>query len=175
MKLTFTSTWLSAARAYSNRGRKSPNAAIIPTCRSSPRKATFLPNNSSVLAVGNLRSRGLDLSAGTITDDLKRLAPLFEPLYQKLLDRSRTQALWNADETRWPVFQVVSAKVGHRWYVWLFESRDSVVFALDKGRTHDVPENHFGEDAIGIVVVDRVVVDRYSAYKAASQEAEQGP
>jgi transposase len=109
----------------------------------------------------DLRSHGLDLSVGTITDDLKRLAPLFEPLYQKLLDRSRTQALWNADETRWPVFQVVSGKVGHRWYLWLFESKDSVVFTLDKGRAHDVPENHFGEGVVGIVVVDR-----YSAYKA---------
>jgi transposase len=112
----------------------------------------------------DLRSHGLDLSAGTITDNLKRLAPLFEPVQQKLLERSRTQALWNADETRWPVFCVVSGKVGHRWYVWLFESKDCVVFTLDKGRAHDVPENHFGEGAVGIVVVDR-----YSAYKAMKQ------
>jgi transposase len=109
----------------------------------------------------DLRSHGLDLSTGTITDDLKRLAHLFEPLHQKLLHRSREQVLWNADETRWPVFQMVSGKVGHRWYMWLFESKDSVVFTLDKGRAHDVPENHFGNDAVGIVVVDR-----YSGYKA---------
>ena len=109
----------------------------------------------------DLRSHGLDLAAGTITSNLKRLAPLFEPLQQKLLDRSREQALWNADETRWPVFQVVSGKVGHRWYIWLFESKDCVVFTLDKGRAHDVPESHFGNEAVGIVVVDR-----YSAYKA---------
>jgi transposase len=109
----------------------------------------------------DLRSHGLDLAAGTITSDLKRLAPLFEPLQQKLLDRSRMQALWNADESRWPVFQMVCGKVGHRWYVWLFESKDCVVFTLDKGRAHDVPENHFGKDAVGIVVVDR-----YCAYKA---------
>jgi transposase len=109
----------------------------------------------------DLRGHDLDLASGTIIGDLKRLAHLFEPLYQKLLDRSRERVLWNADETRWPVFQVVAGKVGHRWYLWLFESKDSVVFTLDKGRGHDVPENHFGEDAIGIVVVDR-----YSAYKA---------
>jgi transposase len=109
----------------------------------------------------DLRSHGLDLSAGTITDDLKRLAPLFEPLHQKLVERSRQQVLWNADETRWPVFQVVSGKVGYRWYAWLVESIDCVVFILDKGRAHDVPENHFGNGAVGILVVDR-----YSAYKA---------
>lgn len=100
----------------------------------------------------DLRSHGLDLSVGTITGDLKRLAHLFEPLQQKLLERNRQQALWNADETRWPVFQVVSGKVGYRWYIWLFESKDSVVFTLDKGRAHDVPENHFGYAAVGIVV-----------------------
>jgi transposase len=108
-----------------------------------------------------LKSHGLAVSAGTITDDLKRLAFLFEPLYQKLIDRNREQVLWNADETRWPVFQVVADKVGFRWYMWLFESKDAVVFTLDKGRAHDVPEDHFGKAARGILVVDR-----YSAYKA---------
>lgn len=85
-------------------------------------------------------------------------------MLEKLLDRSRQQALWHADETRWPVFQVVKGKVSRRWYIWLFESADSVVFTLDKGRAHDVPENHFGTGVKGVVVVDR-----YSAYKAMKQ------
>jgi transposase len=109
----------------------------------------------------DLRSHGLDLASGTVIGGLKRLAPLFEPVYDKLRERSRQQGLWNADETRWPVFCVVAGKVGNRWYVWLFESADCCVFTLDKGRAHDVPEDHFGEKARGIVVVDR-----YSAYKA---------
>lgn len=109
----------------------------------------------------DLRSHGLDLASGTVIGGFKRLAPLFEPVHDKLGERSRKQGLWGADETRWPVFQVVSGKVGHRWYMWLFECKDSVVFTLDKGRAHDVPEDHFGEKTRGIVVVDR-----YSAYKA---------
>jgi transposase len=109
----------------------------------------------------DLRSHGLDLSSGTVIGGLKRLAPFFEPVYDKLGERSCQQGLWNADETRWPVFQVVAGKVGNRWYIWLFESADCAVFTLDKGRAHDVPEDHFGEKARGIVVVDR-----YSAYKA---------
>jgi transposase len=109
----------------------------------------------------DLRSHGLDLASGTVIGGLKRLAGFFAPVYDKLGDRSRQQGLWNADETRWPVFQVVAGKVGNRWYVWLFESADCAVFTLDKGRAHDVPETHFGEKARGIVVVDR-----YSAYKA---------
>jgi transposase len=111
--------------------------------------------------IDDLRGHGLDLASGTVIGGLKRLAPLFQPVYDKLTERSRQQGLWNADETRWPVFCVVAGKVGHRWYVWLFESADCVVFTLDKGRAHDVPENHFGEKARGIVVVDR-----YCAYKA---------
>ena len=121
----------------------------------------FLYHRPTARLLDDLRSHGLDLSAGTITDDLKRLAFLFEPLYQKLIDRNRTLALWNADETRWAVFQVVAGKVGFRWYMWLFESKDAVVFTLDKGRAHEVPEDHFGDNARGIVVVDR-----YSGYKA---------
>jgi transposase len=109
----------------------------------------------------DLRSHGLGLPSGTVIGGLKRLAALFAPVYDKLEERSREQGLWNADETRWAVFQVVAGKVGNRWYIWLFESADCVVFTLDKGRGHDVPENHFGEKACGIVVVDR-----YSAYKA---------
>jgi transposase len=109
----------------------------------------------------DLRSHGLGLPSGTVIGGLKRLAPLFEPIYNKLKERSCQQGLWNADETRWSVFQVVAGKVGNRWYVWLFESADCCVFTLDKGRAHGVPEDHFGEKARGIVVVDR-----YLAYKA---------
>ena len=109
----------------------------------------------------DLRGHDLDLASGTVIGGFKRLAPLFEAVYEKLKERSRQQGLWHADETRWPVFQMVVGKVGHRWYIWLFESADCAVFTLDKGRAHDVPEDHFGEEARGIIVVDR-----YSAYKA---------
>jgi transposase len=112
----------------------------------------------------DLRGHGLDLASGTVIGGLKRLARLFAPVYDQLRERSRRQGLWGADETRWPVFQVVSGKVGHRWYLWLFECKDCVVFTLDKTRAHDVPEDHFGDGAVGIVVVDR-----YSAYKAMKQ------
>ncbi len=109
----------------------------------------------------DLRDHGLDLASGTVIGGLKRLSRFFEPIYEKLTQRSRQQRLCNADETRWPVFQIVSGKVGYRWYMWLFESKESVVFTLDKGRAHDVPQDDFGEKTRGIVVVDRS-----SAYKA---------
>jgi transposase len=105
---------------------------------------------------------GLDLSLGTITDGLSRLVPLFEPVYEALVQRSQGQTLWHADETRWLVFASIEGKVGHRWYLWVFHSTEVVVFVLAAGRSHDVPEEHFGPvQGRGILVVDR-----YVAYQA---------
>jgi len=110
------------------------------------------------------RSHGLDLAAGSVTGGLQQLLPLFEPLYEVLRERSQQQTLWHADETRWLVFASVEGKVGYRWYLWVFHAEEAVVFVLAQGRSHAVPEDHFGPDAQGIVVVDR-----YKAYQAMSQ------
>jgi transposase len=107
-------------------------------------------------------THGLDLSLGTVTDGLKHLVPLFEPIYEALVRRSQAQALWHADETRWLVFASIERKVGYRWYLWAFHSAEVVVFVLAAGRSHDVPEKHFGPvEGRGILVVDR-----YKAYRA---------
>ena len=37
----------------------------------------------------DLRGHGLDLAQGTVTDGVQRLAPLFTPLYETLIERSR--------------------------------------------------------------------------------------
>lgn len=114
--------------------------------------------------LADLHTQGLDLSLGTLTDGLQRLLPLFEPLYTALAEHSRRQPLWHADETRWQVFATVEGKVGYRWYLWAFHSAEVVVFVLAAGRAHDVPEEHLGPDAKGIMVVDR-----YKAYQAIDQ------
>jgi len=112
----------------------------------------------------DLQTQGLDLPLGTLTDGLQRLVPLFEPVYEALAAHSRRQPLWHADETRWQVFVTVEGKVGYRWYLWAFHSAEVVVFVLAAGRAHDVPEDHLGPDAQGIMVVDR-----YKAYQAMAQ------
>jgi transposase len=112
----------------------------------------------------DLRSHGLDLSQGGLTEGLKRLAPLFEPVYEALVLHNQRQHLWHADETRWLVFASTEGQVGYRWYLWLFQSAEAVVFVLAAGRAHDVPEEHFAPVSSGILVVDR-----FSAYKAMDQ------
>lgn len=107
------------------------------------------------------RSHGLDLAPSAITGGLKRLLPLFEPLYDALIQRSQQQTFWHADETRWLVFASVEGKVGYQWYLWLFHNDEAAVFVLATGRSHEVPEQHFGPVEGGILVVDR-----YAAYPA---------
>jgi transposase len=112
----------------------------------------------------DLRLRGLDLAAGTVTDGLRRLVPLFEPIYEGIAEQVRRGAFWSADETRWMVFDELGMKLGHRWYLWAYQSATAVLFQLDPSRGHTVPEGHFRDAGRGILMVDR-----YSAYQAMKQ------
>jgi transposase len=114
--------------------------------------------------LAELRSAGHQLSAGTITGGLQKLVPLFQPLYELLVEHNRRETHWHCDETRWLVFVHYQDKANFIWYLWVFAGQESIVFVLDPTRAHDVPEAHFGADAAGIANVDR-----YSAYKAMAQ------
>jgi transposase len=106
----------------------------------------------------------LDLAAGTVTDGLQRLEPLFRPIMEALLQRNRQSHYKQADETRWLVFVEQQGKVGFGWWLWNFNSEDTVVYILDESRSHQVPEDHYPPQAGGVLMVDR-----YSAYKAMLQ------
>jgi transposase len=110
------------------------------------------------------RLLGLDLASGTITDGLCRLEPLFAPVLEALLRRNRQSDYKQADETRWLVFVEQQGKVGFGWWLWVFNSVDTVVYLLDDSRSHRVPEDHYPAGAGGVLMVDR-----YSAYKAMAQ------
>ena len=58
----------------------------------------------------NLALHGLSIPKGSVGDGLKRLAPLFEPVYEALEQRSRSSCWWQADETRWNVFETTKWK-----------------------------------------------------------------
>lgn len=113
-----------------------------------------------------LRSHGLDLAAGTVNDGLRKLVPLFRPLYQALIDRLLAIDRWHGDETRWPVFERTPDKANSYWTLSVFGCSQAIVFLLDPTRCHDVPENFFG-DARGICNVDRT-----ATYKAMRQVKE---
>lgn len=113
----------------------------------------------------DLRHHGLDLAPGTVTDGLRRLAPLFTPLYEALVERSRLARHWHADETRWQVYETTPEKASHRWCLWVFESHEVVVYTLDPTRSAQVPKAHFAGVQAGIVSADR-----HSSYKSLAKE-----
>lgn len=126
------------------------------------RKFQFFQPLHRVLA--ELRGHDLHLAAGTITGGLQKLVPLFQPLYELLVEHNRSEEHWHCDETRWLVFDKRPDKANFTWYLWVFAAKESIVFVLDPTRSHEVPEAHFGNEAEGILNVDR-----YSAYKAMAQ------
>ena len=109
----------------------------------------------------DLKTQELFLAPGTLTGGLKTIAPLFDPIYNALIKKNRQEDRWYADETRWPVFASLEGKVGSRWYMWVFGSPSAVVYKLDPSRSAEVPKAHFGNESVGILLVDR-----YAAYKA---------
>jgi transposase len=114
------------------------------------------------------RTLELDLSLGTVTDGLRRLEPLFTPVYEALIERNRQSVYHQADETRWLVFIVQEGKDNHRWWLWLHLGEDTAVYRLDPSRSHKSPEEHYPKDCDNIYLM----VDRYSAYKAMIQVKE---
>jgi len=115
----------------------------------------------------NLSLHGLSIPPGSAGDGLKRLAPLFEPVYAALEERSEQAAWWQADETRWSVFETTKTKSTFRWYLWVFISDESVVHVIDPTRSAQVIEEHLGRVIGGILLVDR-----YSAYKSYAKRHE---
>ena len=115
----------------------------------------------------NLALHGLSIPPGSVGDGLKRLAPLFEPVYAALEERSLQAKWWQADETRWSVFETTKTKSTFRWYLWVFISDESVVHVIDPTRSARVIEEH-----LGCVIGGILLVDRYSAYKSYAKKHE---
>ena len=108
----------------------------------------------------DLGDHGLNMSPGTLAGGLQAIAPLFKPLDEALLSKLRTEPYWHADETRWAVFVDVLGKVGHRWYMWVFQSCSVVHYVVDKSRAAEVVIAELAGVKQGIISCDR-----YSGYK----------
>jgi len=120
----------------------------------------FLYGRPSHRLLQELADHGLPMSAGTLAGGLQALAPLFVPLEQALLTKLRSEPHWHADETRWEVFVELEGKLGHRWYLWVFQSRSVVHYVLDKSRSSSVVEAELAGVEHG-----HLSCDRHGAYK----------
>ncbi|MBA7649501.1 hypothetical protein ES703_57298 [subsurface metagenome] len=101
-----------------------------------------------------------DIPQGTVTGGLKKIAPLFDPILNKIEEKNKSVFHWHGDETRWQVFELIEGKLTYRWYLWVFVAKDTVFFILDPTRSSKVPKEHFAKVIKGILSVDR-----YVAYK----------
>ncbi len=114
--------------------------------------------------------QGMPTAAGTITGELKKIAPLFEPVIEAAYEKQMDEAVFHADETRWEVFEQIDEKTGHRWYLWVVRSVSVVFYRMAPTRGADVPKIHFA----GIKSLEIVVVcDRYTAYKSLASDYEE--
>ncbi len=120
----------------------------------------FLYGHASGRWIEQLGDLGVELSAGTLCGGLRTIAPLFMPLYQALLPRLRAEGHWHADETRWEVFVEREGKAGHRWWLWVFQSRSVVYYLIDPSRSASVPETVLAGVDSGVISCDR-----HGAYK----------
>ena len=121
----------------------------------------FLAMNPTNRLLAQWQLIDLSIPLSTVTNGLKRIEPMLQPVYEAIVEHNRTQQRWHADETRWQVFADVEGKTGYRWYMWVFAAQTSVVYVLDQSRSAKVPKAHFGIVAVGILSVDR-----FSSYKA---------
>jgi transposase len=120
----------------------------------------FLYGQPTARLLQDWAERGLPIAQGTVTEGLRRLAPLFEPMMAACLSEARSASHWHADETRWEVFEDLPGKSGHRWYLWVFKAERAVCFVLDPSRSSAVPARTLEGADSGILSVDR-----YAAYR----------
>jgi len=114
-----------------------------------------------------LKNFGISISQGTVTDGLKKLMPLFEPIMKEFYKRSQLETHWHADETRWEVYESIEGKTTFRWYLWVFKSASVVCFILDPSRGYSVPEKFFQDVKGGILNCDRYVVYKVTTHTLA--------
>jgi transposase len=69
------------------------------------------------------------------------------------------------DETHWMVFEEIDGKDSCQWWLWVAITKDTVVYLLDPSRSAEVPRNHLGPEAAGIINADR-----YAAYQAVGEK-----
>lgn len=119
-----------------------------------------------------LTADGLDVAEGTLSGALNALGSLLKPLSDEITARNAAAGHIHADETSWRVYEKTEGKDGHRWWLWVFISDDTVVFRMDPTRSTAVLHTHFGFTSEQTVLPEGrhllLSTDFYSAYQCLS-------
>jgi hypothetical protein len=68
------------------------------------------------------------------------------PLTEAIRRRNATADVLHADESSWPDFVKLPERPNHRWWPWVFTSKDTVVYVLKPARDTAVVAEHLGID-----------------------------
>ena len=126
----------------------------------------------------DLEALGLRIPASTLSQGLRRLSHLFEPLEAAIRQRQREAAVAQADETSWPVQFIHGADAScdppergrqkPKSWLWVCLAADTALMRILPSRSASSAAQlleHLGRKAVMYLMCDR-----YSAYKAFIQQ-----
>ncbi|MFQ5835942.1 MAG: IS66 family transposase [bacterium] len=127
--------------------------------------------------LAEMKEYGLNVSAGTIFGGLKKIYSLYlQPLYEAMGRNLREAHHFHADESGWHLFVKIDDKGNYNWFMWVFISKDIVLFVLHPTRSAKVPcKNLFDIEPEEIKMIKGPIVnpkekkimnvDKFSSYK----------
>ncbi len=90
---------------------------------------------------------GLNISTSGLSYHVIRVSKLMEDVYEEILQDVKIGGTLFADETGWRVR-------GKNWWLWVFGTKDTAYYTVDKSRGSDVVRRVLGEIFFGVLVVD---------------------
>ena len=113
--------------------------------------------------VRDLTARGLRIGVGTVSQGLRRIGELFEPVLEAIVERQQEADWAHADETSWPVQDVEGDRGRRRCWLWICLTEDAVRLKVQPTRSAASGRELLGE--LGRNGKVKVVCDRYMVYK----------
>ena len=90
---------------------------------------------------------GLKVSTSGLSKHVIRVSTIVKDVYEEILTDVKMAVTLHADETGWRV-------KGKNWWLWVFGTRDTAYFTVDKSRGSKVVRRVLGEIFLGVLVVD---------------------
>ena len=118
----------------SNRSMNRPKQSVVASPVASPLvmfPAPRILKRSNGKSSFSYRSKGSTFPRAPSPGGLQRLGELLQPVYTRILERSRAGHHWQMYETRQMVFEQKAGKVGYRWWLWVIITADTVVYLLE--------------------------------------------
>ncbi len=126
----------------------------------------------------DMKEYGVPVGAGTIFGGFKTIHfKYIDPPYKAMAEELRKTQHLHADESGWRLFTKIDGKGNYKWFIWVFISKDIVLFVLHPTRSSKVPYKVlFNIDTDDVKKIDKNLlnakvikwlnVDKFSSYKA---------